>query len=77
MHLLAALDQASGVVLGQAAVDGKSNEITVFAPLLDRLGPGRCSHNRRINYADTLGRNPGADLTGSCSDTQRGLCRLR
>jgi predicted transposase YbfD/YdcC len=37
VHLLAAFDQASGVVLGQTAVDGKTNEITAFAPLLDRV----------------------------------------
>ena len=36
-HLLAAFDQASGVVLGQATVDGKTNEITAFGPLLDRI----------------------------------------
>lgn len=35
LHLLAALDHAEGVVLAQRAVDGKSNEITAFAPLLD------------------------------------------
>ena len=37
VHLLAAFDHASGVVLGQTQVDGKSNEITAFAPLLDRI----------------------------------------
>jgi len=37
VHLLAAFDQVSGVVLGQSVVDGKTNEITAFAPLLDRL----------------------------------------
>lgn len=37
VHLLAAFDQASGVVLGQTAVHSKSNEVTAFAPLLDRL----------------------------------------
>jgi predicted transposase YbfD/YdcC len=37
VHLLAAFDQASGVVLGQTVVEGKTNEITAFAPLLDRL----------------------------------------
>jgi predicted transposase YbfD/YdcC len=37
VHLLAAFDPACGVVLGQTQVDGKSNEITAFAPLLDRL----------------------------------------
>jgi predicted transposase YbfD/YdcC len=37
VHLLAALDHADGVVLGQRVVDGKSNEITAFAPLLDGI----------------------------------------
>ncbi len=36
-HLLAAFDQASGVVLGQTVVAGKTNEINAFAPLLDRI----------------------------------------
>ena len=37
VHLLAALDTSSGIVLGQSVVDGKTNEITAFAPLLDRV----------------------------------------
>jgi predicted transposase YbfD/YdcC len=37
VHLLAAFDQISGVVLGQSAVDGKTNEINAFTPLLDRI----------------------------------------
>lgn len=37
VHLLAAFDPGTGVVLGQARVDTKSNEITAFGPLLDRL----------------------------------------
>ena len=37
MHLLAALEHGDGVVLGQRVVDGKSNEITAFAPLLDGI----------------------------------------
>jgi len=37
VHLLAAYDVRTGVVLGQAVVDGKTNEISAFAPLLDRL----------------------------------------
>jgi hypothetical protein len=37
VHLLAAFDPTSGVVLGQTQVDGKSNELTAFAPLLDRI----------------------------------------
>lgn len=37
VHLLAALEHTHGVVLGQTEVDGKTNEITAFAPLLDRI----------------------------------------
>jgi predicted transposase YbfD/YdcC len=37
VHLLAALEHATGVVLGQRVVDGKSNEITAFAPMLDGI----------------------------------------
>ncbi|GAA0373340.1 ISAs1 family transposase [Micromonospora gifhornensis] len=36
-HVLAACDQASGVVLASIDVDGKTNEITRFAPLLDQI----------------------------------------
>jgi predicted transposase YbfD/YdcC len=36
-HLLAALDHAHGVVLGQVEVGAKTNEIPKFTPLLDRL----------------------------------------
>lgn len=37
VHLLGALEHTHGVVLGQTEVGGKSNEITAFAPLLDRI----------------------------------------
>lgn len=37
VHLLAVLEHANGVVLGQRVVDGKSNEIKAFAPLLDGI----------------------------------------
>jgi predicted transposase YbfD/YdcC len=37
VHLLAAFDPACGIVLGQTPVESKSNEITAFAPLLDRV----------------------------------------
>ncbi|PRY18871.1 ISAs1 family transposase [Pseudosporangium ferrugineum] len=37
VHLLAALDQAEQIVLAQIDVDGKTNEITRFVPLLDGL----------------------------------------
>src|SRR5215469_5825728 len=37
-HLLACLDHGAGVVLAQVAVDGKTNEITVFTALLAQAG---------------------------------------
>ncbi len=37
VHLFAALDHTHGIVLGQTEVDAKTNEITAFAPLLDRI----------------------------------------
>jgi predicted transposase YbfD/YdcC len=37
-HVLAACEHTSAVVLAQTDVDGKTNEITRFAPLLDQIG---------------------------------------
>jgi predicted transposase YbfD/YdcC len=37
VHLLAVADQQAGAVLAQASVDGNTNEITQFAPLLQPL----------------------------------------
>jgi predicted transposase YbfD/YdcC len=37
VHLLAALDHTSGAVLAQVRVDGKSNEINAFRPLLEQV----------------------------------------
>jgi predicted transposase YbfD/YdcC len=37
-HVLAACDQATGIVLASTDVDGRTNEITHFGPLLDQLG---------------------------------------
>jgi predicted transposase YbfD/YdcC len=37
-HVLAAADQDSGTVLASTDVDGKTNEITRFGPLLDQIG---------------------------------------
>jgi predicted transposase YbfD/YdcC len=42
VHLLAVLDQCAGAVLAQAGVDGKTNEITAFAPLLEPLDLAGC-----------------------------------
>jgi predicted transposase YbfD/YdcC len=41
-HLLAALDHGSGLVLAQTEVDGKTNEITRFRPLLESLDLDGC-----------------------------------
>ncbi|MGW6206324.1 ISAs1 family transposase [Streptomyces sp. NPDC055089] len=38
IHLLAALDHTSGLVLAQLDVGEKTNEITRFQPLLDTIG---------------------------------------
>jgi hypothetical protein len=40
-HLLACLDHGAGVVLAQVAVDGKTNEITVFTALLAQASSSR------------------------------------
>lgn len=37
VHLFAAFDHTSGIVLGQTVVDAKTNEINAFVPLLDRI----------------------------------------
>jgi len=37
VHLLAAMDHSSGAVLAQVRVDGKSNEISAFQPLLEQI----------------------------------------
>jgi predicted transposase YbfD/YdcC len=37
-HVMAALDQATGVVLASTDVDDKTNEITRLRPLLDQIG---------------------------------------
>jgi predicted transposase YbfD/YdcC len=37
-HVMAACDQDTGVVLASTDVDGKTNEITRFGPLLDQIG---------------------------------------
>jgi predicted transposase YbfD/YdcC len=41
-HLLAVCDQQVSAVLGQARVDGKTNEVTQFAPLLQPIDLAGC-----------------------------------
>ena len=72
-HLLAALDHAHGVVLGQVEVGAKTNEIPLFTTLCDRLDiqdavitadalhaqreHARYLHRRRAHYVVTVKRN--------------------
>jgi len=59
-HLLAALDHARGVVLGQVDVQAKTNEIPLFATLLDRIdlagavvtADALCRRRHNASYAD-------------------------
>lgn len=46
VHLPAALDHGSGVVLGQTEVDHQTNEITAFTPLLQRIDSASTPHAR-------------------------------
>lgn len=72
-HLLAALDHIHGVVLGQVDVEAKTNEIPMFAALLDRIdlagaivtadalhaqrGHAEYLHGRNAHYVLTVKRN--------------------
>jgi len=62
VHLLGALDTATGVVLGQSVVDGKTNEINAFSPLLDRIDiagvivTADAMHTQRGHVSYLLGR---------------------
>jgi predicted transposase YbfD/YdcC len=65
-HLLAAYDVTAGAVLGQDAVDGKTNEISCFVPLLQAiLASPRASHRHGQPAAggsddDSPGQAPGS-----------------
>jgi DDE_Tnp_1-associated/Transposase DDE domain len=62
VHLLAVMDHTSRGVLGQAGVDGKTNEVTQFRPLLDRLdltdtvvtADALCRHRDNASYAEVV-----------------------
>ena len=81
-HLLAVIDHHTRVVLGQANVDGKTNEITAFAPLLDTLTSidpsgvvftADALHTQRDHVEDLRGR--GAHWVLSVKDNQPRLRR--
>jgi hypothetical protein len=69
-HLLAALDHAHGVVLGQVDVGAKTNEIPRFPALLDRLDvtdavvTADAMHAQREHAAYLHGRGAHYLLTG-------------
>jgi hypothetical protein len=53
-HLLAAVDHDTRAVLGQVDVDGKTNEIAVFAPLLDAVASAGVDLAGVVVTADAL-----------------------
>jgi predicted transposase YbfD/YdcC len=62
VHLLAAFGTGNGSVLGQTVVDGKTNEISAFGPLLDRIDiagaiiTADALHTQRAHVAYLAGR---------------------
>ena len=62
VHLLAAFDTVTGSVLAQTVVEGKTNEISAFGPLLDRLEltdvlvTADALHTQRAHVAYLTGR---------------------
>jgi predicted transposase YbfD/YdcC len=54
VHLLAAATHRDALVLGQVEVGAKSNEIPMFAPLLDRLAAAGVDLTRTVITADAL-----------------------
>jgi len=82
VHLLAALLHKEGAVIGQQQVDGKSNEITAFRPLLEPLDlegkvvTADAMHAQR-EHARFLVEEKGADyffiLKGNQPDTLQAL----
>jgi hypothetical protein len=73
VHLLAAMRHSTTAVLGQVAVDGKSNEITAFAPLLAPL-----NLTRTVVTADVLSRyrdNTSATISVPAREPRRAFTR--
>jgi predicted transposase YbfD/YdcC len=78
VHLLAAADQRASAVLAQSGVDGKTNEITQFAPLLEPLDLAGCvvtadaMHTQR-GHAEFLITDKKADYILVVKKNQPGL----
>ena len=81
-HLVSVLDQASGVVLGQVAVQEKGSEVGAFTTLLDELDltdvliTADAAHTNR-NHADYLHEHGGHYLLWAKSNQPTLLRRLR
>jgi len=78
VHLLAAWSGGRGLVLGQRRVDGKTNEITQFAPLLDEVDvAGRVvtadAMHTQTAHASYLVADRHADYLFCVKDNQPGL----
>ena len=56
MHLMAAATHGDQLVLGQVEVGAKTNEIPMFAPLIDRLSATGMDPSRLVITADALCR---------------------
>ena len=54
VHLLAAATHGDQLVLGQVEVGAKTNEIPMFAPLMDRLSATGIDLSRLVLSADAL-----------------------
>jgi len=84
-HLLSAYDVTEGTVLGQADVNGKTNEITCFVPLLDAIltsprhrdndnsnGDGSSSSSSSSDGAEGEGEGELVIMTADAMHTQTG-----
>ncbi|MGC4788118.1 transposase [Micromonospora sp. DT178] len=65
-HVLAACDQDNGVVLASTDVDGMTNEITHFPPLLDQIGDLR-ETVITVDAPRWPGRRAGSATRGRCT----------
>lgn len=69
-HLLSAYEVRGGIVLGQDEVDGKTNEITCFVPLLQAILDGRARRGHHDGSAADDGGND--DQAGARRDGHDG-----
>jgi len=82
VHLLAAASHQNSLVLGQVEVGAKTNEIPMFAPLLDRLADAGVDLAQAVITADALHtqrghaeylHQRGAGFVFTCKHNQPGL----